>query len=142
MEDSTFMVNNFSLCLFAMAVYAIISFTIGWSVVSYPMFTTGIMSIVMMDLMKQRQVTINRKVIGFGIIFAMLSLGIIIGPHPSLFLVVPISLTVVLSLTYIKCKKGKNSVEMKERFNKNNPLSNLIVSLPSVIILLSFLALT
>jgi hypothetical protein len=131
------MVNQFSRCLLAMAFFAAISAPLGWHVISYALFATGIAAIVLTDFAIE-----GRWKRGAGICVALPGAGLLGGPNPALLMIIPIAAAAVFlteQLTFTKTLGDGEPRESPKR--RDDPMANLCVSLPSAIALLAFVAL-
>lgn len=131
------MVNQFSRCLLAMAFFTVTSVLLGWPVISYALFAAGIAAIVLTDFAAG-----GRWKSGVGICIALPGAGLLGGAHPALLMIIPVAvLAVFLSERLATPAKPKESEANEFLKNRDDPLTNLCVSLPSAVALLAFLAL-
>ena len=120
-----------------MALFAAISAASSWQIVSYALFATGIAAIVMSDC--ARGLKMRTAV---GICITLSGLGLLTGAHPALFLILPIGFAASLVTELFDHRESHNRVGNERKGKaRDDPLTNLCVSLPSVVALLAFLAL-
>jgi len=134
------MANYLSRSLLAMAIFAAFSTALGWSVVSYSLFATGIATVVLTDHVKMKRPRRNRQTMG--VIIAIPGLGMIGGPVPALVFILPIAAIGVFAAD-LPARVGSRSKESAgKRWDvRDDPLTNICVSLPSVVALLAIISL-
>jgi hypothetical protein len=131
------MVNQFSRCLLAMAFFASVSAPLGWQVISYALFATGIAAIVLTDFAIE-----GRWKTGAGMCIALPGVGLLGGPNPALLMIIPVAAAAVFLAEHLTRMKTPGEGEPRESSKRrDDPLANLCVSLPSAVALLAFVAL-
>jgi hypothetical protein len=131
------MVNHFSRCLLAMASFSAMSASLGWQVISYALFATGIAAIVLTDFAME-----GRWKRGAGVCVVLPGAGLLGGPNPALLMIVPVAVAAVLLTEHLVPSKTPGEVKPQKRSERHDdPLANLCVSLPSAVALLAFVAL-
>jgi len=120
-----------------MASFAAMSASLGWQVISYTLFATGIATIILTDFAIE-----GRWKRGIGICIALPGTGLLNGPNPALLMIIPVAVAVVFFTGRLTHAKTPGEGEPRESLKKrDDPLANLCVSLPSAVALLAFLAL-
>jgi hypothetical protein len=131
------MVNHFSRCLLAMASFGAMSASLGWQVISYSLFATGIAAIVLTDFAIE-----GRWKRGAGVCIVLPGVGLLGGPNPALLTIIPVAAAAVFLTEHLNRVKTPEEGEPRESSKKrDDPLANLCVSLPSAVALLAFVAL-
>ena len=130
------MVNQFSRCLLAMAFFATTSVLLGWPVISYALFAAGIAAIVLTEFAAGK-----RWRSGVGICIALPGAGLLGGAHPALLMIIPVAVSAVFLSEHLAPAAKPRGSEANESGKRDDPLTNLCVSLPSAVALLAFLAL-
>jgi len=114
-----------------------ISASLGWQVISYPLFATGIAAIILTDFAAG-----SRWKSRVGMCIVLPGAGLLGGAHPALLMIVPIAaVAVFLSDRLALADNAKGSEPRVSPNRRDDPLTNLCVSLPSAVALLAFLAL-
>ncbi len=124
-----------------MAVFSITSYLLGWPIITYALFVTGIAAVAFTDKAKRGRLR-SRYLVGVGIAFMLPSLGIALLTHPSVLLILPVAATVVSAVEFLSSRgRNRNPHSDTTSSSTDDPLVNLLVSLPSAVVLLAFLAL-
>jgi hypothetical protein len=110
---------------------------LGWQVISYSLFATGIATIVLTDFAVE-----GRWERGVGVCIAFPGVGLLGGPNPALLMMIPVAAAAVFLTERLNQLKTPEEGEPRESMKKrDDPLANLCVSLPSAVALLAFVAL-
>ncbi len=136
------MANAFSRSLLAMAVFSIFSFMLGWPVISYALFATGMVTVALTDMIKRGRSRSRHQLVGVGVVFMLPCLGLAFGSNPSVLLMLPVAIIVVYAIEFLSSRgRSRNPHSGTTSSSTDDPLMNLLVSLPSAVVLLAFLAL-
>jgi hypothetical protein len=120
-----------------MASFGATSATLGWQVVSYALFATGIAAIVLTDFAME-----GRWKRGAAVCVVLPGAGLLGGPNLALLMIVPVAVAAVLLTEHLAPSKTPREIKPHESSEKrDDPLANLFVSLPSAVALLAFVAL-
>jgi hypothetical protein len=130
------MINHFSRCLLALALFAAFSTAMSWQVVSYALFATGIATVALANVREDKRWTQ-----GAGVCVVIPGVGLLGGPDPALLLIVPLAALAVAITDKLGRRDVRGAQSRRESSRREDPLANLCISLPSAVALLAFLAL-